>query len=602
MVVSKFEGGSVTDPWAGISADKATELFVTNTSDMISRRLPDGTFLYVSPASERLTGYRPEELVGRSVFDFLHPEEVENCRAAYDRLRTEPWLAPFEHRFRRKDGDYRWFEATGVAIRGQDGEVVRELVMVARDVTDRHYLAKALRQSEDRYRRLMEHMREGVGVLDTEGIVSYANPAMCRILDYQDDELRGLSMRDIVAPEEYEHFLGERSQRHLGVNRPYDSVFLTKHGRRAYVSINPEPMFDEAGKYCGSMAIVTDNTESREMRQVLQRERSFAEQLIDTAQVIVLVLDEQARIVSYNRYMETLSSVPLDEARGKSWFDTFIPADDRVAISALFQNAVEGASVSGHVNPIVTRDGRVRQIEWCNATLYDDDGRSIGILSTGQDITDRLQEFEEQREAVVREVHHRIKNHLQGVIGLLRQHANRDLSTAPLLEYAISQISSVALVYGLRGQMRDPDITLCELCRAICGNYMISGEAVCDFLPRDQQVFITERESVSMALVINELLQNACKHGRHEDDTPAVLVRVRRSDDGVRLTLDNRADGLPEGFDFSAGRGVGTGLSLVRSLLPRAGARLSIGAEHGFVRATLDLSSPVIRLRTRSST
>lgn len=123
----------------------------------------------------------------------------------------------------------------------------------------------------------------------------------------------------------------------------------------------------------------------------LRRERDFAEGLIETAQAVVLVLDTEGRIVRFNPYMEELSGYRLEEVLGKDWFTTFLPTRDQQRIREAFSEAVGDIQTRGNVNPIVTKDGREREIEWYDKTLKDSDGNVTGLLAVGQDITERVQ-------------------------------------------------------------------------------------------------------------------------------------------------------------------------------------------------------------------
>ena len=121
----------------------------------------------------------------------------------------------------------------------------------------------------------------------------------------------------------------------------------------------------------------------------LRKERDFAETLIETAQVIVLVLDTDGCIVRFNHYMEELSGYRLEEVRGRNWFSTFVPESERDVILARFEKAVNDVRTRGKVNQIVAKDGRLYEIEWYDNPLRQSDGRIIGILAIGQDITER---------------------------------------------------------------------------------------------------------------------------------------------------------------------------------------------------------------------
>lgn len=134
-----------------------------------------------------------------------------------------------------------------------------------------------------------------------------------------------------------------------------------------------------------------------DIKKELKEQRDFAQRLIETAQTIVLVMDKEANIITFNPYFEKLSGYRLDEVKGKNWFDTFLPSEDRQKNKQVFQKAVNDIHIEGNINPIVSKDGRRRQIEWYARTLKDDQGKVIGILSTGRDITERKRAEEEIR-------------------------------------------------------------------------------------------------------------------------------------------------------------------------------------------------------------
>ncbi|OHB55444.1 MAG: hypothetical protein A2173_09990 [Planctomycetes bacterium RBG_13_44_8b] len=137
-------------------------------------------------------------------------------------------------------------------------------------------------------------------------------------------------------------------------------------------------------------------------KEELRGQKDFAEGLIETAQTIILVLDKDANIVTFNPYFEKLSGYKLDEVKGKNWFDTFLPAQDRPRIHHLFETTMKNISTKGNINPIVTKDGQLRYIEWFDKTLKDVSGQTTALLSTGQDITERLKAEQELKDSEAR--------------------------------------------------------------------------------------------------------------------------------------------------------------------------------------------------------
>jgi len=139
-----------------------------------------------------------------------------------------------------------------------------------------------------------------------------------------------------------------------------------------------------------------------EIKKELKEQRDFAQKLIETAQTIVLVLDKDANIVTFNPYFEKLSGYRLDEVKGKNWFETFLPQEGRQKIHKLFKTAISDVATKGNINPIVTKDGRLRYIEWFDKTLKGEKGEITALLATGQDITERIKAEQELKDSETR--------------------------------------------------------------------------------------------------------------------------------------------------------------------------------------------------------
>lgn len=131
--------------------------------------------------------------------------------------------------------------------------------------------------------------------------------------------------------------------------------------------------------------------EQIQARASIQRERDFAESLIETAHAIVLVLDTEGRIVRFNRYLEEVAGYTLPEVAGRNWFEVFSPERDQARMRSIFARAVKDARIDCVVEPLISKSGRRREIEWYARTLRDAEGNFLGLLAVGHDITDRKQ-------------------------------------------------------------------------------------------------------------------------------------------------------------------------------------------------------------------
>lgn len=120
----------------------------------------------------------------------------------------------------------------------------------------------------------------------------------------------------------------------------------------------------------------------------LRAERDRSRNLVEIAPTIIMELDAQGHIVTFNPYFEELSGFRLDEVKGKNWLETFVPERERGHITTVLEKAVTGAQTSGTISPVLTKDGMERDILWFNRTIRGDEGQVTGVLAIGQDITD----------------------------------------------------------------------------------------------------------------------------------------------------------------------------------------------------------------------
>ena len=188
---------------------------------------------------------------------------------------------------------------------------------------------------------------------------------------------------------------------------------------------------------------------------------------------------------------------------------------------------------------------------------------------------------------IVREVHHRIKNNLQGVIGLLDRHREEQPALAPVLTRAVSQLHAVAEVHNLLSHHTRETVRLRELVDGVCR----AATTLCphridpESTPTAESLTVSASEAVPIALVLNELIQNAINHGYPDDRCGTIRVTLAATPGGARLQVLDDGIGPPSGFDSDTGAGFGVGLNLVRALLPAKGASFRLTRRDGWTVA-----------------
>jgi len=257
---------------------------------------------------------------------------------------------------------------------------------------------EALRESEERYRAIFEQAADAVVIFDakTKEMVEFNNKAY-ENLGYSREEFQRLRLSDIEADESAEEITRHTEKIIREGMDTFEAKHKTKHEEIRDVLISAKVIHIKGKNLI--QGIWRDITERKKTEEALKRERDFSQNLLNTAQAIVLVLDTEGRIVSFNPYMEELSGYCLEEVKAKDWFTTFLPECDYDRIREVFKRALSDIQTRGNVNPIVTKDGKQRLIEWYDKTLKDNSGNVIGLLAIGQDITERKKMEEELKES-----------------------------------------------------------------------------------------------------------------------------------------------------------------------------------------------------------
>lgn len=346
------------------------------------------------------------------------------------------------------------------------------------------------------------------------------------------------------------------------------------------------------------------NAALRQAERHRREDEARLQAILEHSSDITVVYDENMLVRYANPALKRLLGYELERVIGKPMLAVLHPEDASAAVEAFHKILANPGAIEPREVRLRHKSGHYLWFESVGSEYPGDQG-TRGVVVNSRDITaykdaeKRLIEAHvRQRDALVREVHHRIKNNLQGVIGLLQQHVRAHPGLADPVRGAIAQVNAIATLHGLYAGAETGALCLCDVVEAV-GGYMTKLYPEVDLrLERPEhwrKRRLDEREAVAVALIVNELALNAVKACLRERRKDAVRIVLERENENVSVIVFNAMGRLPEGFDFPAGRGLGTGLALAKSLLPPQGASLRITqlAPEG-VEAELRLRPPVV--------
>jgi len=458
------------------------------------------------------------------------------------------------------------------------------------------------------YLDLYDNAPVGYCTLSEEGVIQQANITAANLLGVARDELRNRVLSCFLVKEDQDRYFQHRKQI-IATGGPLSVELRLERsdGTRCWVHLVASAVQNADGVRV--LRVILNNiTEIKKMAALaLHESQHLAQAVLDSMPFQIAVLDHDGIIIAVNEAWQQFalenSNVPGQVARNTQIGTSYL--DICRASLGLFS---DGAADAG-TGILAVLEGRLprfnldylcpspSQSRWF--TLFVTPMVEHGVVVTHVDITARKvaeENLAQHRDALVREVHHRIKNNLQGVAGLLHRELGKFQGLDPRLAAAISQVNAVAIVHGLQADHPDESIRLDDSIRHICTMVAELAQHPVRFRIERKKSFrpvrIDSNEAVSVALVLNELILNAVKHSSDASSPP--LVSLAADGFRARVVIRNPVTGMPD-FNIATGEGLGTGLSLVRSLLPKEGTHLSYALDsRGFILATLSLAAPVV--------
>lgn len=449
-------------------------------------------------------------------------------------------------------------------------------------------------QGEAELRAMFDAIPDMVWLKDPEGVYLDCNLAV--------ESLFGAKKSNIIGKTDYDFLsrpladlVREQDRKARSTDQAISSmewITFSDDAQSRLYETTKTAMRDTGGKLIGVMGIardITDRTKHQKIDDRLSRAEIGIKRVLDSAADAILITDQRGRYQYANEQAVRLLGYDHDEFLRMRIGD-ITPKEDLAEVLILLQGLWSTGSLRCELR-LKHKNGDNIPVDFNGTTLPD--GRAY---SSFRDIRARKladAEREQHRETLVREVHHRIKNNLQGVAGLLQRELGKFRELDPRLSVAISQINSIAVVHGLQAAHPDEGMrlltSLSDICRMVSELAQRPVLLQCEDEENNCGLFrVNHHDAISVALILN-----AVKHSPSGRNTP--VVSMLAEGEGVKLSICNAAARPPE-FNFDAGEKLGTGLSLVRSLLPKQGAYLNYKFDPlgDCMLTTLHLTTPVV--------
>ncbi|MEI6387832.1 MAG: PAS domain S-box protein [Spirochaetota bacterium] len=545
-----------------------------------------GSFVRINKKYCDLIGYTMDEMQGKTFMDITYPPDIPmNSDKISQLVENEESSCSFEKRYVRKDGTMFWGNLT-ISPLWKNGERPEKYFHIAiiEDISERKRMEASLLENDTllKVSQSISHIGSWQWEVDRGEVVW--SDEMYRIfgVDKQCNSGRlGDIAQNAIHPEDLHIVLPENADNIA--NLPFEYRIILPDGSIRHIAAQSgETIFDESGKPQRMLGVAQDITERRLAEAELSRQHGLVATLMTNMQIGVYMVEVPSgkTLLANDTSFKLLGRGIVPEANSATLTKTYnllkydsnepYPNEELPLVAAM-------SGESKHVDDVivVNPDGTRRMLEVFGAPIYDKNGVIWASLVSFQDITERKYADEKikallaEKELILKEVHHRIKNNMSNLSSLLslQAHMVTEPSAITALEDATARFKSMSLLYDRL--YRSPDFTrlsvkdyLPALIDEIVSNFPNSKMMKVERFIQDFE--LDARRLQPLGIIINELITNIMKHAFKGRDKGLIIVTATNTNGKNAISVEDDGNGIPESVSFE--NSTGFGLQLIQGL------------------------------------
>jgi PAS domain S-box-containing protein len=551
-----------------------------------------GTVVMVNDRYAEIVGASPEQLKDFNAFDQIKdPAFLQAIKEALDGN-----IGYFEGEYTSVLSGKKMYLRGAAQPLGTGGSSWSGAIGIVEDITDHKKAEEALEQlalqkSEIKYRTLIESANEGIFVIQ-DGKIPYANPKAHNIIGYDANSLQNMTFDMFVHPDDRESAIKRHLDRLSGKSPESIATMrvIDKQGKLHWIEINAVVIEWEGRP--ATLNFLTDISIRKKALEELKFRNVILSTQIESTPDGLLIVDEEGNIISYNHCFVTMWNIPSeiitsgsDERVLQSVLSSIVEPDQFLdKVRYLYKNRTEKSD-----DEILLKDGRI--FDRYSSPMIGTDGTYYGRVWYFRDITEKkhaemkIIESLHEKEILLKEIHHRVKNNLQVVSGLLYLQANqvKDTATKDILASCRNRINSMALLHENLFQVSTfSSVAMAPYIKNLV-RYLEESYDTSEWLRFSidipDTIYLDIDTGTAVGMITTELITNSIKYAFPLRSSGLIEISLTRDLDGMHFRVSDNGKGLPEGFDPKSSKGLG--MKLVTNLARQIQGSFVIQQEGG---------------------
>ncbi len=576
---------------------------------------PDGKITDVNGATELITGYSRNDLIGTDFSDYF--TEPEKARKGYQQVFTDGEVRDYPLEIKHKDEHITPVLYHAAVYKDENDEVIG-VFAAARDITERKKAEEALKKAHDNleekvkartseleeaYNSLKESERglaeaqkmAHIGNWDWDLVTgeTYWSEEIYRIYGRNPQESGATydELLNYIHPDDREYVDNAIKKSFKGKPSGIDYRIVLANGEERTVHAESEVIFDENNIPIRAKGIIQDITESKRAEEKIQTLANAVESSNDA----IVTESLEGIITSWNQGAEQVYGYSAEEILGKN-ISIIEPANLKEEIKQSVEKTKQGERVQNYETSRLKKDGTIINVSITFSPIFDSSGKLVAISTIARDITERIKAEEalaKIEDARKKEIHHRIKNNLQVISSLLDLQAEkfRDKEVLEAFRESQNRVVSMALIHeelykGEGTDTLDFSAYIQKLAENLFQTYSLSSRNIRLLMDLEENAFFDMDIAVPLGIIVNELISNSLKHAFTEDEEGEIRIKLCRKEKNnemhkslFSLTISDNGKGISQNIELESLESLG--LQLVNTLVDQLDGKIELKRTHG---------------------